>query len=154
MLVQEKLEEKNIPCARGIYMPRAPPFQVSPSWGIYLPWAPHSEFLLSSLSVIHWRCRRRVNNQKKSKKKNLLTCRWGSGVWLSSLHADMSQWWCGGAGDAMLSSTVVVVGVSGAVTVIGEGDRGKKERREVQLHKVNTITWCRSFNELRKLSNF
>ena len=54
----------------------------------------------------------------------------------------------------MLSSTVMVVGVSGAVTVIGEGDRGKKERCEVQLHKVNTITWCWSFNKLRKLSNF
>ena len=54
----------------------------------------------------------------------------------------------------MLSSTVVVVGVSGTVTVIGEEVRGKKERREVQLHKVNAITWCQSFNELRKLSNF
>ena len=54
----------------------------------------------------------------------------------------------------MLSSTVVVVGVSSAVMVIGEGDRGKKERCEVQLHKVNTITWCRSLNELRNFSNF
>ena len=42
-------------------------------------------------------------------------------MWLSSLHVDMLQRWCGGAGGAMLSLTVVVVGVSGAVTVIGEG---------------------------------
>ena len=31
----------------------------------------------------------------------------------------------------MLSSTVVVVGVSGAVTVIGEGDRGRKNLRKM-----------------------
>ena len=101
MLVQEKLEEKNIPCARGASI----------------------KVVVEVLSSFPFCI------AKKKVKNNLLTRRWGSGVWLSSLHVDMSQWWCGGAGGAVLSSTVMVVGVSGAawVTVIGEGDRGRKK---------------------------
>ena len=88
---------------------------------------------------------------KKKVKNNLLTRRWGSGVWLSLLHVDMSQWWCGGAGGAVLSSTVMVVGVSGAVTVIGEGDRGRKKdvkfnfTKSTQSHGVGVSTNLESF---------
>ena len=170
MLVQEKLEEKSIPCAQGVYMPWVPPFQVSPSQGIYAPWAPHSESLLSSLFVIHWRCHRCVNkgggggvvvsvlySQKKSKKipVDMSMRQWSVVVIAACWHVAVMVWWCwwccvvidsgggGGGGGCFWCS-------------YGhrEGDRGKKERREVQLHKVNTIMWCRSFNELRKLSNF